>query len=263
MRLLEHTDTLLTLRPDRMAERRAEETRRATPWLVGGLAFSVGLWLLLRTGRNWPALAPGGAFSIAIMLVIYLLGGTCGLMLVFMLIQSWLRPLVSCVLDRGTGVARVTAWGFWNWMPARQSTYVPGEIGAILLWNEHEGPVWPGLQIAGKRVKLGSSLGNTTQLGSMITTISQLGADSAQSGGAGQPLSTIAEKMSQFLAIPLIIDLGAAERLVQLPQSALTQAEVIPINCPRCGAPLPGIRVGMGSLQCAYCGTNMRVVRMG
>jgi hypothetical protein len=262
MELYEPNANTLILRPDLRARQSVEEGRRVFPWLVGGLILSLGLWLLLRLGGNWPIFSPGGAYAIVTGLVIYIVGGVCCFSMIFLFIQPWVSPLTTCELDKEAGLAKIAVQGIWRWQSAgRGITCSLQDLGAVVLKKEYEGPVWLGLQLPNKVVKLGSSSGDKSNLGAMITKVSRISLDPNHPLGAeaSMPLSAIAGQVSHFLEIPLLIDLGAEERLIQIPQAFSADSHVIPLCCPRCGAPLPDIRPGMASLRCGYCDTNMQI----
>lgn len=74
---------------------------------------------------------------------------------------------------------------------------------------------------------------------------------------AGKGTAQLAEEISDFLEVPLYIELES-ERVTRLPFKA--NAEDVGISatpCPKCGAPLPRIYPGLNNVKCTHCGMTM------
>jgi hypothetical protein len=74
---------------------------------------------------------------------------------------------------------------------------------------------------------------------------------------AGKGESYTAERISDFLGIPLYIEFDN-ERVTRLPKTAADDTgKVTPTFCIKCGAPLPHIETGMKNIKCSHCGMTM------
>jgi hypothetical protein len=74
---------------------------------------------------------------------------------------------------------------------------------------------------------------------------------------AGKGESYTAERISDFLGVPLYIEIDN-ERVTRFHQTAADDTgKVTPTFCIKCGAPLPPITAGMMNVKCAHCGMTM------
>ncbi len=256
------TDSVWNLPADPELERINDEYRRAFPWGVGATVFAAILWLLLQmalpNGMD-PVFSP----------VIFVIGGLGIFVTAMALGKFWISPIVTCSLDKQRGLATITQRGALRWPPERRQTFPLEKIHAVLLWKEHEGPVWLGLQVHNrKKLRLRSNTapsirggaGDQILLRKMIEQVQQVGSGiSAQNNPPKYSLDELAQEIGCFLGVPVMMDLGLGERWIQLAAQPAGVVEVTPLSCPRCGGSLPAIQPGQDYLHCTYCGVGLAI----
>jgi hypothetical protein len=69
---------------------------------------------------------------------------------------------------------------------------------------------------------------------------------------AGKGTAEVAEAISQFLEIPLHVQLDS-EIIIQIPEKLRVDLQLLSTPCPSCGAPLPKIEQNSTSVRCSHC----------
>jgi hypothetical protein len=144
-------------------------------------------------------------------------------------------PAQKSTFDKRSGVATIVERPVWRlWLP-RTRTYSLKDIAAFTLRQADT------VEIS-LRIKLdsGKSVGLTSAPGSKAD------------------VSKIAELLSEFMEVPLQINLGL-ERMIKFPTTWPTDARIEAVNCPKCGGQLPVVTREMNHVTCEYCGTNMLI----
>jgi ribosomal protein S27E len=144
-------------------------------------------------------------------------------------------PAQKSTFDKRSGVATIIERPVWRLCLPRTRTYSLKDVTAITL--RQADTVEISLRI---NLDSGKSVGLTSAPGSKAN------------------VSEIAELLSEFMEVPLQINLGL-ERMIKFPTTWPTNARIEAMNCPKCGGQLPVVTQEMNHVTCEYCGTNMLI----
>ena len=188
-----------------------------------GILMSWGIrGLILRTNIVENVAIILGIFSIAI-------GFTSILVLLFLLIESVANPITTCTLDKNSRIITVVREVVWRlWYPQAEE-YSLNEVTTVTLGQTEN------------KAFLGLSLKSTNRV--------RLRTEAIQKNNS---LSEIAESVSQFLGVPLQLEIGG-QQVVKYPRATIS---TYPMLCPVCAGQLPPIQEEMVQITCEYCGTT-------
>jgi hypothetical protein len=203
---------------------------------ISGFGILVGACLFtMFAGELWQEWAAGMFRSddwarVAGMIII------SGLFIAFGILMLAGNPAQDCIFDKQSGTATIANRPIWSMFMPRIRRIPLQEISEIILYEGMARDLCAALVlVSGKKVTL----------------------TPAFKGKAGA--SEIAESMSEFLEIPLMICLGM-EQILKVPSCFYSAERVIPLSCAKCGGRLPAVTRQMDRVLCGYCGTNMIVV---